>query len=288
MSVGQLRNPEDVFQKAYQRCLDGWPVPVASRMVPTRFGDTHLLVSGPSQASTVLLLPGGGATALVWSGIAGSLAEDHQVVAVDPVGQPGRSGRNDNLPKTVEELMAWLDQVVDSLTPEAVDLVGHSYGGWMALRYSLTRPERVRKLALVDPTDCFTSLRLSYRVRAVPQVLKPTPAAVRRLLAWESGGRALDPDWLNVVTAGAALGHMRVVLPKRPSARDLAELRPPTLILVAARSRAQDSHALRARARQMLPNAQVIDLPGASHHTLPIEDVPETVAALRPFLATCP
>lgn len=286
MSAVEARDPEEVFQAAYQRCLDHWPVPVESRVLPTRFGDTHLLLSGPSHASTVLLLPGGGATALAWSAIAGALAADHRVVALDPLGQPGRSRRTGSIPKTTTDLMVWLDQVVDSLTADHIRLVGHSYGAWMALRYALTQPERIRRLALVDPTDCFTSLRLAYRVRALPQALRPSPAGVRRLLDWETAGRTLNPEWLSVVTAGAALGPLKIVMPRRPSARDLAALRPRTLTLVALRSRAQNPDVLRAQARRMLPSAKIADLPSASHHTLPMEDAAETLAVLEPFLKT--
>jgi pimeloyl-ACP methyl ester carboxylesterase len=50
----------------------------------------------------------------------------------------------------------------------SADLCGHSYGGWLALRYALHSPQRARRLALLDPAMCFTGTRLSYRLHAVP------------------------------------------------------------------------------------------------------------------------
>lgn len=46
-----------------------------------------------------------------------------------------------------------VDQLLDALGIERVALVGHSMGGGIALRYALDRPERVRALSLVSPTN---------------------------------------------------------------------------------------------------------------------------------------
>jgi pimeloyl-ACP methyl ester carboxylesterase len=45
--------------------------------------------------------------------------------------------------------------VLDGLGVELPELVGHSYGAWIALTYALQRPARVGKLTLLDPTMCF-------------------------------------------------------------------------------------------------------------------------------------
>jgi pimeloyl-ACP methyl ester carboxylesterase len=53
---------------------------------------------------------------------------------------------------TVESLVADLDGLLDALLPDgrAVELVGNSFGGLLALAYTIAHPERVRGLALVD------------------------------------------------------------------------------------------------------------------------------------------
>lgn len=66
-------------------------MPVASVQVPTGHGATHVLISGAETASAVLLIPGGGHTATVWSGVAARLSASYRVIAVDPVGQAGLS-----------------------------------------------------------------------------------------------------------------------------------------------------------------------------------------------------
>ena len=53
---------------------------------------------------------------------------------------------------TMAGYLADLDALLDALSLKRVVLVGHSMGGGIALTYALTRPDRVRGLALIAPT----------------------------------------------------------------------------------------------------------------------------------------
>jgi pimeloyl-ACP methyl ester carboxylesterase len=140
--------------------------------------------------------------------------------------------------KTVDDLASWLDQLLAALAIERAALIGHSYGAWIALRYALHAPSRVDRMVLLDPTDCFTALSLRYRLRAIPMLVQPSARRMSRFLAWETRGRPLNPAWLAVVTSAHDLGRASIVIPKRPRPADLAGLDVPTLVVVAARSRA--------------------------------------------------
>jgi pimeloyl-ACP methyl ester carboxylesterase len=278
--------PRARFTSAYQDVVDHWPVPVTSLDAPTDYGTTHLLASGDEAAPAVLLLPGGGATATAWSAVAGGLARAHRVIAVDPVGQPGLSTAGPRPLKTVSDLAGWLDQVLDWLgTPRAV-LAGHSYGAWLALRYALHAPGRVSRLVLLDPAACFAPLSPSYRWHAIPLVARPSAERARRLLAWETRGRELDPEWLAVAAAAADLGRPRIVLPKVPSPDELARLAVPVLVVVAAHSRSQDPALTARRASERLPDVTIRTLARATHHTIPTQDAAELTGYLAGFLAS--
>ena len=62
------------------------------------------------------------------------------------------------------DLMAWLDSCLDGLGVPRADICAHSYGGWIALRYALHAPQRVARLVLLDPTQCLSGQRLTYRL----------------------------------------------------------------------------------------------------------------------------
>lgn len=284
MRATSTSSEQAAFSAAYQRCVDRWPIPVKSLTVTTTFGDTHLLVSGPPQGRAVLLLPGGGATATAWAAVAGRLGTERRIIAVDPVGQPGPSVASDRALRTNLDVARWCDELRDHLEETTVDLVGHSYGAWIALTYAIHSPANVRRLALLDPTDCFAPLSLVYRLRAIPHLARPRPAALRRLVAWETAGRPLQPDWLAVVTAAAACGRMHIALPKRPRPEELSRLAMPMLVVLAGHSRAHDVGAVASRARQHLANVEIAELPDATHHTIPAEGAPQLLEVLHRFL----
>jgi pimeloyl-ACP methyl ester carboxylesterase len=275
--------PRARFARAYAGAVARWPVPVTAQTAATDYGATHLLTCGSGPA--VLLLPGGGATATAWAGVAGALSAGRRVVAVDPVGQPGLTTGGERPVRAVADLTGWLDQVLASLAAERLTLVGHSYGAWMALRYALHAPGRVDRLVLLDPTTCFAPLSLRYRLHAVPLLLRPRAARARRLLAWETRGRSLDPAWLCAVACGADLGRPAIVLPRLPRPGELAGLRVPVLVVVAGASQAHDPGRVAARAARLLPDARVVTVAAATHHTMPTEDVADLAGHIQGFLA---
>ncbi len=266
------QGPAAVFAGLYQDAVGRWPVPVTSLSVDTGYGLTHLLASGPPDAPALLLLPAGGATAVVWRPVAGGLSRCHRIIAVDPIGQPGLSTPGGSPLRTVADLAGWIDQLLDGLGLSRAVLVGHSYGAWMALRYALHAPHRVGRLILLDPTDCFAPLSLSYRLHALPLLARPSAGRMRRFLAWETRGRPLDPVWLSVAAAGQNLGRAKIVLPRVPARSELAGLRLPVLVMVAGQSRAHDPGLIARRAHDRLPEATTVTLPTASHHSIPAED----------------
>ena len=52
----------------YRQVLDAWPVPAEHVRVPTREGETFVLVSGPQDAPPLVLLHGSGANTSMWRG----------------------------------------------------------------------------------------------------------------------------------------------------------------------------------------------------------------------------
>jgi pimeloyl-ACP methyl ester carboxylesterase len=278
-------DPAALFARVYQSSVDRWPVPVASVQVPTGHGTTHVLISGAETAPAVLLIPGGGHTATVWSGVAAGLSASYRVIAVDPVGQAGLSVPGGRPLRTADDLVAWLDQVLDGLGITRASLIGHSYGAWIALRYALHAPRRVSCLVLLDPTDTFMPLSLRYRLHSIPLLARPAARRMRRFLAWETRGRPLDEGWLAVAAAGQDLGRPKIVMPRCPSPGELADLRVPVLVIAAGRGRAHDAREIARSARVRLPRAATATIADATHHTILAAHVPEVLDHIEPFLA---
>src|SRR5215218_10649664 len=115
-----------------------------SLTVETRYGDTHVLVIGPEDASPVVFLPGGNflnPTCLRWFL---PLSERHRLYAPDIVGQPGRSAQTRPSPKGDGHAF-WVEDVLDGLGLERAPLVGLSYGAGLAVRTVGLAPSASRR-----------------------------------------------------------------------------------------------------------------------------------------------
>lgn len=268
---------------AYDALLSRWPRPVEALDVETSLGRTRVHAAGPPNAPAVLLLPGGGACSPVWAGVATGLAGEHRVLAPDVPGDVGRSDAPGAPVRHREQVADWVEEVLVGASADQVAVVGHSYGAWAALAHAIHHPARVRRLVLLDPTDCFTRLAPSYLLRALPLFLAPSPARHAAFLAWETGGRGLDQD------AGRLLTHQGrpavLLRPRPPDDLEVQGLGVRVDVLVAERSRAHDVARLVRRARALLPDASVTVLAGVSHHQVPTERPEQLLAVLRRALS---
>jgi pimeloyl-ACP methyl ester carboxylesterase len=113
----------------------------------------------PGSASPIVCLPSTGLSGLQWRRLAKLMSErGHEVFTVDLIGYGGSS----DWPRARAPFRTEHDvDVVEALLEQCsgpVHVVGHSYGGRLALLLGLRRPERLRSLALFEPT-CFGVLR---------------------------------------------------------------------------------------------------------------------------------
>jgi pimeloyl-ACP methyl ester carboxylesterase len=82
-----------------------------------------------------------------WSALMERLAPQCHVLAPDLAGH-GRTAWQDRGANALEEDLALVEALAGG---DAVHLVGHSYGGAVALRYAMRHPHRVRSLVLYEP-----------------------------------------------------------------------------------------------------------------------------------------
>ena len=269
------------FYRAYDRVLEKWPVEATGVDLATEFGTTRLNVCGPLDGPPLVLLPGAGATSTVWFANVAALADRYRVYAVDLIGDAGRSTADGTPLRSTDDLMTWFRTVTETTGSTELGLVGHSYGAMIALAYALRDPKRVRKLVLLDPNSCFAGMRASYLTRAVPLLLRPTEKRERDFIRWETDGRHIDGDWLDLLAQGAAyFPKSKTIVPKRPTRSALTNLRVDTTAIFAADSKVHDSGRLVTNIAESLPRVRAVSVDGATHHTMPMSPAAGLNAAL--------
>lgn len=274
------------FYRAYDTILARWPDGTTSSDVESGHGRTRINAYGPPDAPPVVLLPGGGATSTGWFANVAALGARHRVHAVDILGDAGRSVVGPRPPRDVDDLLDWFLAVVDGLGLETFAAVGHSYGAMIALAAALRFPERFGKLVLLDPNSCFAGMRPGYLLHALPVLLRPNEDRERAFVAWETGGREPDEEWLDLLALAATFPTSKTIVPKRPPARAFRDFHVATTVILARDSKVHDSTRVERAVRQVLPDARTVVLDDATHHTLPLHPADAVNAALLEGLGT--
>ena len=135
---------------AYDRALEKWPVPYQTKYVPTAYGDTHVIISGPETGDPLVLLHGYATSSTVWRPNIAALANRYRVYALDLMPNLGKS-RVKRIFSDRAEFAEWLTEVLDELQIEQADMMGQSMGGFLTTSYALEKPDRLKKIVLLAP-----------------------------------------------------------------------------------------------------------------------------------------
>jgi pimeloyl-ACP methyl ester carboxylesterase len=148
--VIRVKNNED-YTQAYQRLegrlLERAGVAVRARMVKLPSGCVHVLEAGAGEP--VLILHGGGGVGAEHIPLLARLSQRFRVILPDRPGH-GLSEDFDYRCDLERANVAFVAALLDELGLERASLVGNSYGGLMAVQFSLAHPERVSKLVILS------------------------------------------------------------------------------------------------------------------------------------------
>jgi pimeloyl-ACP methyl ester carboxylesterase len=250
------------FLAVYDRALERlWSVPVRSEDIPVTAGTVRIYRAGPEDGDPVVLLTGASGNALAWYRWMDRFG-DRPVIAVDPLGEPGRSVQT--APVSGPEATArWVEELFAAVDAERVHLVGVSWGGYLALEHEIRHPGRVAAITLVDPAGLGPiPLRLwAWIIVGGLAALLPRP--LRRWAGRRMRNATLAEDEL-IAVLRASFGY------RRPIARvpvltdeELAAVGVPVQVLVGGRSPLRATAVERVHA--VVPDWRVEVFPEAGH-----------------------
>lgn len=228
---------------------------------------------------TVVLLHSSAASARQWDALAEQLSPAFDVHAIDLHGHGRQANWRGAQPLSVRDEAALVLPVIERAG--AVHLIGHSYGGAVALHLAVAQPSRVRSLAVYEPVlfrlladhepqgaAALEAFGLAERMRTLVSGGQAAEAAERFISYW-SGASAwarMGAERQHSITAriDTVVQHFHALYDEPLPLARLARLTMPVLCLSGERS---TPAALRIASllRDLLPTAQHETLPGLAH-----------------------
>lgn len=228
----------------------------------------------------VVCLHSNASSSAQWRSLMELLSPKFHVIAADSYGA-GKSPawRGDRSP-TLRDEVALLEPAFRA-AGERFSLVGHSYGGAIALVAALTHPERVQALALYEPTlfalveqesaapNDVDGIRNTVSASVAALAAGDATAAARRFIDFWMGEAAFDrmPGRNRAAIAEAIVnvqGWKDALFGEPTPAAAFRKLEVPVLLLVGAQS-PLSSHAVARRLKALLPRVEYAQLEGLGH-----------------------
>lgn len=258
----------------YQAVLDQWPVPYEELTIPTSFGETYVIASGPEDAPPVVLLHAFFATATSWYRNVEALSQSYRVYAVDIIGEGNRSCALKPI-KSMADFLHWFKELIDGLRIETLYLVGNSYGGFTGAYYAMKLPERIRKLVLIGPAATIHSMPAFYLHIFIPKmiyILIPKLPGLNRVMRWSvnwiHNGLPRDPLWeplfYHTMLHGLSINQ---VFHRVYSRDDFAQIKAKVLLLLGEQEVIYKPPIAARAARELIPEVEIELIPNAHHIT---------------------
>jgi len=138
--------------------LEGYAYPHPVAFLPreheghaTRMAYMDVAPTAPANGRTVLLLHGRNFPAGYWAPTITALsAAGYRVIAPDQI-QFGKSSKLDDVPVRFDRMVTDTAALLDHLGVARVDVVAHSMGNHVGVRWALAHPERTGKLVMYGP-----------------------------------------------------------------------------------------------------------------------------------------
>lgn len=246
--------------------------------------------------------------ASVYLGELGGLSAHRQLIMLDLRGTGDSSVPEDTASYRCDRLVDDVEALREHLSLDRVDLLAHSAGTNLAVRYAERHPERVGRLALITPSVTALGIAVAGEVRRETALLRREEpwfpeafAALEAIFAgkatadswpavapfwygrWDEAARAhkAAEDGQKNGEAAAAFGGEGAFDPDATRAA-LARLASPVLLLAGEVDLNSPPRAM-AELVELFPHAELVVQPGAGHFPW-LDDAERFVAATGAFL----
>jgi len=229
--------------------------------------------------SPIIFIHGSFATTSTWKKMIQKLTPNNHCISIKLPGHCGTPNPEDFSQPTIATELAILEQVVHELTDEPIHLVGHSFGGVVALAQALKGNVDINQMTLFEPVATWVLERsmdkeMSNRVEEFvvkyrQDILNKIPYACGQVIDFWGGDDAFNslPDFIKdsmVPLVKNNIRHWNTINNTDSNLADLQECEVPTRLVCGNKSNPV-AGAICDHLNKHMPNSHKYIIKGASH-----------------------
>jgi len=242
----------------------------------------------------IVFIHGSYATTSTWKKMVDQLSIDHQCISIKLPGHCGTPDPDDFAKPTIDTEITIIEQVVRSLTHEPVHLVGHSFGGVIALALALKGRLNISQVSLFEPVAVWVLKRVKdkkmleeaqqFLSRYRRDVFNKVPQVYGQVIDFWGGSGAFEslPDFIKNAMEPLVennIRHWNMDAAIHNTVTDLQSCQIPMRIICGDQSNPV-ARAIAAHLSCAIPNNKQYLIKGASHF-LVTSHVEECLAVLK-------
>ena len=203
------------IDRIYEEKLKNWPVSFEELRLPTRYGETYVVASGPLDAPLLLCFHAMGFNGLTYSPNIADLSANYRVLVVDTIGDQGKSIVRHDYPENIREYADWVSDLINAAGYDKAHLLGCSMGGWIAHGTAVFHPEIVDTLVLISPAAGIPE-KTTWAKFLTSLVFNGSEKNVRRIINTLLGPYNAGKDWTDYMfLATADPKSIKLAFPKK-------------------------------------------------------------------------
>ncbi len=222
--------------------------------VSTDFGETYVLEAGVGNHEVVVLLHGSCSNSAMWFGDMPRLALNYHVFSIDILGEAG-SSEEVRLDLDGDEYALWLEQVLTRLGVSRMNIIGNSFGGWIAINFASKYNDMVDRLVLIASSG-IVPVSVWFLIRCVFFMMLGRQGLVL-LNRMVFGRNDLPEEVINV--SELIMKNFVPMVERLPvfSDEQMSHLAMPVLFIVGQEDATMDTHKAKERIENSIGDAEV-------------------------------
>lgn len=227
----------------------------------------------------IVFIHGSYATTSTWKALVEALSVNHHCICIKLPGHNGMPDPDDFANPSIETELSIVEQVTTKLTNKPIHLVGHSYGGVVALSQAIKKSLNICQLSLFEPVSSWvleaagdvemTSRVQTFTAKYRDDAINSLPSVCGQVIDFWCGSNTYQalPDFVKQSMAPLVknnLRHWDIGDALTHTLKDLHKMEIQTQIICGSESNPV-AHAIAKHLHANLSNSHVHTINGANH-----------------------